>query len=94
MRKHKNSRHTERARACSIQRISEEKTPLCVVLLSKKKEASFLLQSKANARCLLESKNKRCVCVFVVVFWREREKEREKREREKQSVIFLGFHIF
>ena len=56
------------------------------------KEASFLLQSKANARCLLESMNKRCVCVFVVVFWREREREKEREKKNKE--IFLGFHIF
>ena len=55
------------------------------------KEASFLLQSKANARCLLESKNKRCVCVFVVVFWREREREKE-REKNKCD-IFRVSHI-
>ena len=63
--------------------------------MRKHKNSRRYTESKANARCLLESKNKRYarVCVFVVVFsWREREKEREKREREKQRVTFLGFH--
>ncbi len=87
MRKHKNSRHTERARACSIQRISEEKTPLCVVLLSKKKRSFFSFAEQSPARFCLESNER-----FVRgVFWEE--KKREKERERKTHVIFLGFHI-
>ena len=63
--------------------------------MRKHKNSRRYTESKANARCLLKSKNKRYarVCVRGGLLERERKKREKKRERKTQCDIFRVSHI-
>ena len=63
--------------------------------MRKHKNSRRYTESKANARCLLESKNKRYarVCVRGGLLERKRKRERKKRERKTKCDLIRVSHI-